>query len=183
MIMQVHIAGSMPDPLFDEIKRCRLDRETLKQFNEKKLFVSNEVCRDFYGLQLPRVEIYALPDPRAEHNGGENIERIIRSYLNKEDKMTVVVHLADLPLSASRSLGLLESKDQRNCAGLIVRCGTTSDDHGQVTQALSRGQRAGLMLGRFQESSLDRLRSAAGYHNISMTISWYVLLQISQTYD
>jgi hypothetical protein len=72
MIMQAHIAGSMPDLLFDEIKRCRLDRETLKQFNEKKLFVSNEVCVDFYGLQLPRVEICAVPDPRAKHNGGEN---------------------------------------------------------------------------------------------------------------
>jgi hypothetical protein len=180
IITQAHIAGSMPDLSFEEIKGCRLDREALKRFNEEKMFTGNEVCVEFHGLQLPSVEICALPGPRAEFAGGENIEKIIQSYLDKEDSMTIVVHLADVPLATSWSLRLLENNHQRNCAGLIVRRRTTSYDNGQVTQALSRGHRADLTLGWFQESSLDRLHSAIVYHNIATTIPWYVLLYISE---
>lgn len=175
IITQAHIAGSMPDLLFEDIKSGTLDHDTIERNIEERNFAGNEVCIDFYGLQLPRVEVCALPGPRANFAGGQNVETIIKPYLDKKNRMTIVVHLAHLPLATSWSLGLLEEDQRLNCAGLIVRRGNTSDDDRQVTRALSRDHRADLTLGWFQQSSLDRLRSELIYHNIAVTITWYVL--------
>jgi hypothetical protein len=175
IIFQAHIASSTPEAFFEKVKKCKLDHETVKEFNEQKIFTDNEVCVELYGLQLPCVEICALPGPRAEWAGGKIIETIIRSYFNKEENMAIVMHRADLSLDTSRSLGLLEKYDQANWAGLIVRHSNASDDDIQVTQASSPYW--------FQESALDELRLHIVIHNIRMTMSWYVFVQISKTCD
>jgi hypothetical protein len=173
-----HIAGSMPEHTFEMIKSCTVDLDSIKWYNGKGDFSGNEVRVELYGLQLPCMEICALPGPRVEMAGGKTIEGIIKPYLIKENKMIIIVHLAHLPPTTSWSLGLLDELGLPNTAGLVVRNGIR-DDTG-VTEILSRGQ-TGLSLGWFDESSLDQLRSKIIYHSIITTIPRYVFVCSSIT--
>ena len=169
-----NMAGSLPRHTFEEIKGYPLDPESIRWFNAKQNFGSNEVCVDLYGLQLPRMDICALPGPRMGWAGGLSINKIIEPYLSAQNKMTIIVHLAHVPFGTSWTLGLADRLDLRDSAGLIARRGRGDD--AEVTATLSSGT---MTLGWYQQSSLDQLHSLIIHHNIETTSSWYVFFRSS----
>lgn len=169
-----NMAGSLPRHTFEEIKGYPLDPESIRWFNAKQNFKSNEVCVDLYGLQLPRMDICALPGPRVGWAGGLSINKIIKPYLSVQNKMTIIVHLAHASFATSWTLGLADELDLRGTAGLIVRRGRGDDT--EVTATMSSGT---MTLGWYQQSSLDQLHSLIIHYNIETTSSWYVFFRSS----
>lgn len=169
-----NMAGSLPRATFEEIKGYSLDPESIKWFDEMKDFEGNEVCVDLYGLQLPRIDICALPGPRVEWAGGLSVNEIIKAYLSVQNKMTIIVHVAHVPCTTSWSLGLAKDLGLTDSAGLIVERGIRDDT--EVAETLSSGT---LTLGWYQQSSLDQLHSLIIHRNIETTSSWYVFFRSS----